>query len=117
MGDTMEANLNHAIDHALEMTNYNLEGSAWKVDLEDTWYVVFNTPPEEATPDTMQVLHIEIMLMDGGVVASVLKQENMSDRRVSRLMDRLMDAIDISEEEDDMPALETGDPQTPVLQD
>jgi hypothetical protein len=116
MGDTMESNLNHAIDHALEMTNYNLEGNAWKVELEDTWYVIFNTPAEEATPDTMQVLHIEIMLMDGGVVASVLKQENMSDRRVSRLMDCLMDAINISEE-DDMPALETGDPQTPVLQD
>jgi hypothetical protein len=109
----MAANLNHAIDHALRMTNYNLKGNASKVELEeDTWYVIFNTLGE-TTPDTMQVLHLEIMLMDGAASSSVLKQENMSDRRVSRLMDCLMDAIDVS---GDMPEPESG-PQTPVLND
>jgi hypothetical protein len=108
----MAATLNHAINQVLTMTNYNLEGSAWQIDGDpDAWYVIFNTPPEEATPATMLVMHVEILFHDGGVVASLLTNENISDRRASRMMDLLMDAINISDDDDD----EDEDPMTPEV--
>lgn len=107
----MMTTLNNAIDYALEMTNYNLNGSAYKIELEDTWHVYFSTPTEDEegrpmTPPTseMQVMNIEILFRDGGLVASVLKRENMKNREVKALMEYLLEKIDIPD--DDMPALE-----------
>ena len=104
--DKMMTALNHAIDHALEMTKYNLYGSAYKIELEDTWHVYFSTPTEDESgrpktpvPSEAQAMHVEIIFRDGGLVASVLKRENMKDREVSALMDSLLEMID-------MPALE-----------
>jgi hypothetical protein len=113
----MAATLNHAINQVLTMTNYNLEGSAWQIDGDpDAWYVIFNTPPEEATPATMQVMHVEVLFHDGGVVASLLKNENISDRRASRMMDLLMDAINISDDDDDEELTDIDeDPMTPEV--
>jgi hypothetical protein len=103
----MMTTLNHAIDYALEMTNYNLTGSAYKIDLEDTWHVCFTTPSEdeEGRPMTpslsdKQVMHVEILFRDGGLVASVLKRENMKNREVKALMEYLLEKIDIPEMED-----------------
>jgi hypothetical protein len=104
--DKMMTILNNAIDYALEMTNYNLQGSAYKIELEDTWHVYFSTPTEdeEGRPKTpvaseMQIMDVEILFRDGGLVASVLKRENMTDREVAALMDYLLEEIE-------MPALE-----------
>jgi hypothetical protein len=99
--------LNDAIDYALEMTNYNLTGSAYKIELEDVWHVYFNTlsEDEEGRPLTppasgMQVMHVEILFRDGGLVASVLKRENMKNREVKALMEYLLERIDIPDLED-----------------
>ena len=108
----MMTTLNNAIDYALEMTNYNLNGSAYKIDLEDVWHVYFSTPTEDEegrpmTPPTseMQIMNIEILFRDGGLVASVLKREKMKDSEVKALMEFLLEKID-SPGYDDMPPLE-----------
>jgi hypothetical protein len=48
----------------------------------------------------MQVMHVEILFRDGGLVASVLKRENMKNREVKALMEYLLEKIDIPEMED-----------------
>lgn len=103
----MMTTLNNAIDYALEMTKYNLHGSAYKIELEDAWHVYFSTPTEdeEGRPMTppaseMQIMDVEILFRDGGLVASVLKRENMKDREVKALMDYLLETIDIPDLED-----------------
>jgi hypothetical protein len=108
----MMTTLNNAIDYALEMTNYNLNGSAYKIEFEDTWHVYFSTPTEDEegrpmTPPTseMQIMDVEIIFRDGGLVASVLKRENMKDREMKALMDYLLEKIDIPGYYD-MPVLE-----------
>ena len=108
----MMTTLNNAIDYALEMTNYNLNGSVYKIVLEDVWHVYFSTPSEDEegrplTPSLsdMQVMHVEILFRDGGLVASVLKRENMKNREVKALMEYLLEKIDIPDD-DDMPTLE-----------
>ena len=108
----MMTTLNNAIDYALEMTNYNLNGSAYKIELEDVWHVYFSTPTEDEegrpmTPSTseMQIMDVEILFRDGGLVASVLKRENMKDCEVAALMDYLLEEIDIPDYSD-MPPLE-----------
>lgn len=108
----MMTTLNNAIDYALEMTNYNLNGSAYKIEFEDTWHVYFSTPTEDEegrpmTPPTseMQIMDVEIIFRDGGLVASVLKRENMKDREMKALMDYLLEKIDIPGYYD-MPLLE-----------
>jgi hypothetical protein len=110
--DKMMTTLNNAIDYALEMTNYNLNGSAYKIELEDVWHVYFSTPTEDEegrpmTPPTseMQIMDVEILFRDGGLVASVLKRENMKDYEVAALMDYLLEEIDIPDYSD-MPPLE-----------
>jgi hypothetical protein len=90
----MAAILNHAIAHAIAVTNYNLEGSVCQdANDPDAWNVIFSMP------SVCRVLHIEVLLGDGMASSCVLKQENMSDRSVERLMNLLMDAIDISDDD------------------
>ena len=62
----------------------------------------------------MQVMHVEVLFHDGGVVASLLKNENISDRRASRMMDLLMDAINISDEDEELTDIDE-DPMTPEV--
>jgi hypothetical protein len=59
------------------------------------------------TPPTseMQIMDVEIIFRDGGLVASVLKRENMKDREMKALMDYLLEKIDIPGYYD-MPVLE-----------
>jgi hypothetical protein len=100
----MMTTLNHAISYALEMTNYNLDGSAYKIDLEDVWHVYFSTPSEDEegrpltpSPSDMQSMCVEILFRDGGLVASVLKQENMKNREVKALMGYLLEKVDLED--------------------
>jgi hypothetical protein len=98
----MADNLNHAIDHALSETNYNLDGFVFPVDGDsDTWYIVFMTPPDDATLATMQVLYIQVFLGGDMVSMSLLKKENMCDIMSNRLMNHLIDVINVSGEDSD----------------
>ena len=104
----MMNSLNNALEHTLMMTHHVMRGRVFEiepetVDSEPAWSVVFYTD------DGNRELEAEIMIRDGGVVASVLNDFNMTKNMVNTFMNLLVNSIVIPDEEP-VPDLENEDP-------
>jgi len=102
-------NLYNAMEATIRITEYHLEGVVTAdPDDEPIWYVYFRTPSHEdenenepETPDVSQELEIEIIVRDGGIVASVMTQHNIKNRELTTIMNTLLEHIKLPEEEPD----------------
>lgn len=121
----MMTNLDNALNHALKMSEYYLEGWVSQEPNEPIWYIDFVTPRDSSdnedpkTPEVRQALLVEVIWRNGGIIASVLNKVNMSNREVATLMELLLEKIEVldmpplydCEEVDDyegMPPMEVG---------
>ena len=107
----MMNSLNNALEHTLAMTHHMMRGKVFEIEpeieeSEPAWSVVFYTD-DDSRP--IQELEVEIMIRDGGVVASILNEFNMSRNMVNVFMNLLIGAIVVPDEEPD-PDQENDDP-------
>ena len=95
----MQYTIYNAMTKMISETGYNLEGSmAWKVN-EPLWSLSMwtRTKPrdEPSTPVPIQEIDVEIILRDGGIVASVMRTANMKQKEITNIMDKLVENIQL----------------------
>jgi hypothetical protein len=104
----MMNSLNNALEHTLAMTHHVMRGRVIEIEQEGdpSWLVMFRT--DEGSIPTRK-LEVEVFFQDGGVVAGVLNEFNMTKSMLNTFMDIFMSAIVIPDEEPE-PDLENEDP-------